>query len=323
MVVRSRLIRRVGRGELPDLGPAYVKLMAFPRFRDRVRYAVRPLPAVHEARMFALVQERVPDVATPPVLAWLGERSLCGPRLSVLVTAALPLSEPPIEPELPRVVRLAHRLADAGVFHPDLHGANTPVLDDGRLALLDLQSVRARRRPLGRRARMRMAEKLAAPGHEGVAAAVAEGGLVDARDAAALEGRARRRALGEIDRRIRRCLTNSTAFRVRRGLAATTYERRGIGEQREVRRGGAELLAAWIGDRVCEVLGGSEPLFGALVRDRLWLGGRCHLYIPRSTDPEVVDQRWPELLQEHRRWRALRAGRETDRRAVDRSVGVP
>ena len=38
----------MGRGELPS-GPVFVKVMSFPRSKDRVRYLLRPLPAAHEA----------------------------------------------------------------------------------------------------------------------------------------------------------------------------------------------------------------------------------------------------------------------------------
>ena len=49
-IVQGRLIRQVGRSQLPDAGEVYVKLMAFPRLKDRIRYLFRTLPARHACR---------------------------------------------------------------------------------------------------------------------------------------------------------------------------------------------------------------------------------------------------------------------------------
>src|SRR5688572_22632624 len=49
--VHVRLLRSVGRAVLPDGGPVFLKFMHFPRKKDRLRYAFRSLPAMHEARM--------------------------------------------------------------------------------------------------------------------------------------------------------------------------------------------------------------------------------------------------------------------------------
>ena len=35
--VQSRLVRHVARGRLPDGGEAFVKVMGFPRWKDRIR----------------------------------------------------------------------------------------------------------------------------------------------------------------------------------------------------------------------------------------------------------------------------------------------
>ena len=80
--VFARLIRAVGRGELPDAGPVFVKVMSFPRWRHRLRYAVRPLPGVHEARM--LERARVAG-ALDDVELFLNER---GERVFVLTHRA-------------------------------------------------------------------------------------------------------------------------------------------------------------------------------------------------------------------------------------------
>ena len=65
--VLTRLVRAVGRGELPDRGAVFVKLMTFPRLRDRLRYALRALPAAHEAKM--LRKAHAAGLTVPRVLA--------------------------------------------------------------------------------------------------------------------------------------------------------------------------------------------------------------------------------------------------------------
>ena len=54
-LVQGRLVRAVHRGELPS-GPVFVKVMTFPRGKDRLRYLLRALPGEHEARMLAAVR---------------------------------------------------------------------------------------------------------------------------------------------------------------------------------------------------------------------------------------------------------------------------
>ena len=53
--VQTRLVRAVGRAVLEGVGEAYLKSMGFPRPKDRLRYAFRKLPAVHEADLLRRV----------------------------------------------------------------------------------------------------------------------------------------------------------------------------------------------------------------------------------------------------------------------------
>ena len=51
-LVQSRLVRAVGRATLPSGVEVYLKIMGFPRGKDRLRYLLRPLPAMHEGMIF-------------------------------------------------------------------------------------------------------------------------------------------------------------------------------------------------------------------------------------------------------------------------------
>ena len=55
-IVQSRLVRIVGRGELPSGTTAFLKFMGFPRRKDKFRYLFRSLPARHEAAMLQFFQ---------------------------------------------------------------------------------------------------------------------------------------------------------------------------------------------------------------------------------------------------------------------------
>ena len=157
-IVQSRLIRAVGRGRLPDSGTVYAKLMGFPRFRDRLRYVHRALPATHEARL--LRRLAAAGLACPEVLAVAGaRRALRVPRASLLVTRALP-GEVGVLP-FAEAATFAARLAAVGLFHPDLNQGNFARLESGEAAVLDLQSARwPSDRSLSEAARMVMATKL-------------------------------------------------------------------------------------------------------------------------------------------------------------------
>ena len=64
--VQQKIVRAVGHGELPHAGSVYAKAMWFVRGKDKLRYAFRALPGVHEARMLGLVSKAqipCPEVA--------------------------------------------------------------------------------------------------------------------------------------------------------------------------------------------------------------------------------------------------------------------
>lgn len=305
-IVQARLVRIVGCGELPGEGSAYLKLMSFPRGKDRVRYAIRALPAAHEASVLAFARRAVPDVPVPEVLAATGSRRYGLPRMSLLVTRALPLLDDGARATLAEGAEIAVRIARTGLFHPDLHLRNLPRLADGRLALIDLQSARIRGEALGPRDRFAMARKLAAEAVDGDLAPLAAAGLVPAGEIEAVRAAAHRLRVAELDRRIRRCWSTSTEFERRRGPFGAVYRRRKAGELRLAGEGGRELRRLWLGDRACEILDGAVPVFAMLTASPRWLGGRHRLYIPATSDVNVADRRQTELLDGHRRWRRLR-----------------
>ena len=279
--VQTRLIRSVSRGVLPGQGAVFVKLMWFPRPKDRLRYAFRPLPAVHEASMLRYVAGL--GVRVPTVVWSRGVRRWGSPRLSMLVTAALDADDASLDPR--QTVEVVSTLLDAGVYHPDLNAGNLLRLSDGGVGLIDLQSVRRLSGPVGRAAREEMLAKMLSDvlrvGGDTSAweRALVDQGLCTAGEcpgiwaaAARVNQRAR---LG----RIRRCLRESTVFAVRRGLLGTTYRRRDCPQGGDWVEGGAELVRYWLGDRGLEILESWKPRCGALYRPAPWAPGRHRLYI--------------------------------------------
>lgn len=277
--VQTRLIRAVGRGELPDAGPVFVKVMGFPRRADRLRYWLRRLPAEHEAAM--LCAAAAAGVPCPEVVAVLAERgALRRPRLSVLVTRALAVL-PGAVPSLPTCAVLAGRLCAAGVVHPDLHAGNFLVLRDGRAAVLDLQSARRVGSVVSAAQRERLAVRLLAadwPQPEPPKAVVAAG-LVSAprlptavRAAVAWRARAMRR-------RVLRCLAESTEFTRVARLWGTLHQRRDLPAGGVWVHGGRELSRAWLGARYLEIMHGQPSELAALFCNWWWFPARRSVYI--------------------------------------------
>jgi hypothetical protein len=157
--VQARLVRAVHRGELPS-GPVYVKVMTFPRAKDRLRYLLRALPGAHEARM--LRATAAAGIVCPEVVFVRTARRFGLPHRSMLVLRALAVRSPALDPaaRLLGEAAVAARLLAAGIVHRDLHGENFVELQDGRLAVLDLQSAAMVRRPPGAAARIRAAARL-------------------------------------------------------------------------------------------------------------------------------------------------------------------
>lgn len=303
--VQGRLIRSVGRARLPDAGDVYVKVMGFPRWRDRLRYAFRAMPGPHEAAMLARARRHGVPV---PELAWVrGSRRLgWWPRLSVLVTRALPRVD--AVPTPVTAAQLACRLAAAGVFHPDLHRDNFVVGPDGTVAVLDLQSARARAR-VGPGARRAMAARLlqAYAGSPSANGAMQGAGLVGPEAARQIAADAEALALEALRRRVGRCLTTSTEFERRWTWRGVLRRRRGCepGPANAWLRGGRELRRLWMGDRALEILDGRPPSLGALFENWWWLPGNCSVYIAAETSPTALSDLGEELLEGYEKFMRL------------------
>ncbi|MCA8943282.1 MAG: hypothetical protein KDB80_12035 [Planctomycetes bacterium] len=277
--VQTRLIRAVGRAEHPTLGTVYLKVMGFPRFRDRLRYAFRRLPAVHEAAMLERVVRS--GVAAPRVVRAHGARRLGLPRVSVLITAGLERAADDVE--FGRALGVAAELARAGIFHPDLNRGNFVALVDGRVAVLDLQSARAVRGPIGPQARLRMAAKLVMD-FDAVdrVAEVASSGLVDPRDAADLGGIVETMRVAAVRHRVARCLKTTTEFIVERRMTGKLHRRRTADVGQADCREHPRARELWIGDRYAELVDRSPPVLAAMFQKAWWLPGRNSAKIATS-----------------------------------------
>lgn len=281
--VQGRLIRAVHKARLPS-GEVFVKVMTFPRAKDRLRYSVRALPAEHEARMLGAV--RAAGIACPEVVAVRGRRRWGLPHRSLLVLRALPVARP-ADPafDFADGARVARQLLAAGIEHHDLHFANFVRLESGELAVLDLQSAR-QRRGAGDAAGPRVAAAARLWQGSGLGDHEAEAGLLASgllRDRGEVE--AARHQAGALQRhfdrgRILRCLRESTQFTRRITICGIEHRRRGELPPGRWWRGGEELRKAWLGQRASEVFEGRPPVFPALFRKWWWCGGGWSLYVP-------------------------------------------
>jgi hypothetical protein len=288
-LVQGRLVRAVHRGCLPS-GPVHVKTMAFPRSKDRLRYALRALPAAHEAAM--LRRTAAAGIPCPEVVGAFTARRAGLPFRSMLVLRTMPTVQD-AEHEATRLrdeAALAGALVTAGIEHEDLHRDNFLRLPDGRLAVLDLQSAR-RCRPGSMAARRRMASRLVRDLPDEaldalVGRLVAAGLLVsdDEREGIVQGARtARRRFLVS---RVRRCLGESTEFERRVTPTGIEHRRRDAPVAVRCHRGGRRLVDAWLGERVLQVLHDAAPSFGGIFRKWWWLGGGASLYVPAEWSDE-------------------------------------
>jgi hypothetical protein len=307
-VVQSRLIRAVGRGTLPGGGEVFLKVMGFPRRRDRLRYWLRALPAVHEAEMLRACAAAV--VPCPQVLAAAATRTRLGsPRASVLATAGL-LLLPGAEPRLSICSAVARALADAGILHPDLHEQNFVPLASGACAVLDLQSARRRSRPLTRAERIAVAGRLLAadwPQRE-MPGAVVEAGLIAAPDLLPALRLAVRTRADAVRRRVLRCMTDSTEFCVFHRQWGTLIQRRTLPAAGEWQRGGRDVIRAWIGARYAEVVEHEPSPLGALFLNSWWFPRRCSVYIAAADGVARFQERRSRWLDAYHRFKNMTGG---------------
>jgi hypothetical protein len=292
-LVQGRLVRAVHRGLLPS-GPVFVKVMTFPRGKDRLRYLLRALPGQHEAKLLAATEAA--GIVCPEVVAVRGARRRGMPFRSMLVLRALEQrdEEATVDERLAAEAVLAARLLAAGIVHRDLHSGNFLLLADGRLAVLDLQSASlALRRPGPARrvaTAVRLLQDRAGLPHAAAAAALLQSGLL--RDESEVERAWAAVAVARahfVRGRIRRCLAESTEFTRRRGLRGVLHRTRGeLGEGRWL-SGGRELRRAWLGQRAAHVLDGQTPIFRAYLQKSWWFGGGGGLYAPRACSEETIE----------------------------------
>lgn len=318
--VHRRLVRVVGRGHLPGGGLAFLKVMAFPRARDLLRYSVRPIPARREATMLARIDALGLGIELPEVLAVVAERRFGLPRLSVLVTRGLPLAAGPGEGSagllgVEEAARVGARLAAAGVWQRDLHRHNVLRLEGGKVGLLDVQSARIFDRPLSARERCEMAVKLlstSSPDED--PAQLVTAGLVEASRLESVVRRVRSQRRADRTRQVLRCLRASSVFRVERPEAgARVYLRRDL-EPSIDRDGWAEVgrdgLALWLGDRFLEVVDGRAPSLLAMRRNAWWRRAPDKVYIRPESAPCGIEGIRSDLSEGFRRWAAFRSASE-------------
>lgn len=304
-LVQGRLVRAVHRGDLPS-GRAYLKAMTFPRAKDRLRYALRPLPAAHEAAMLAATAAA--GVPCPEVVAVRTQRRAGLPFRSLLVLRELPV-DGERRPTLGEQAALASRLLAAGIVHGDLHGENFVRLRDGRAAVLDLQS--ARRRRVTRVHHVACAARLlqdrpALDDESATTLSIAAGLLRDESEAssARVMAAAGRRAF--VRGRVLRCFAESTEFTRRYGWWGREHRTRGeLPPGRWRRHHDAEH--AWIGQRALFVFDGRPPVFAAFRRNWWWLGGGASLYVPAPCGDDRFEAEVDAAAAGLARFRALDA----------------
>ncbi len=306
--VVGRLIRQVGRIEL-DGATWFVKVMTFPRSKDRLRYLVRRLPAAHEARMLQRV--RAAGVVCPRVAAVRCARRFGLPFRSMLVLEGMPLAADVVEvaPEqrLAQRAAIAGRLVGAALFHPDLHPDNFLELADGTLALLDLQSMRRVFRPGSAARQMAARLLLEAEGVEETCAldVLVQSGLVRAADRDEVRSAAVQIARAFLRKRMLRCFTTSTDFVRRLGWGRVENRRRGAMPPGRWVVGGADLRDAWVADRALEVLERRSATLWGLRRGLLWSRQRACVYVLAPVVEQQLEEHLNGLREAMRRYEWL------------------
>ncbi|HEB54223.1 MAG TPA: hypothetical protein ENI87_13300 [bacterium] len=318
--VQTRLIRAVHRGELPS-GDVHLKSMTFPRPKDRLRYALRALPAVHEARMLRLAAAA--GILCPEVVAVHSARRFGLPHRSLLVLRTLARAvdggDGDDERRVCDEVDVAIALLRAGILHRDLHRENFVRCRDGRLAVLDLQSASRSSRAAAARAGVRHAvaarllrDRQGELRQRALAHMVARS-LLRSGEVAAVLARCDRDAQRFFASRVRRCYTTSSEFERCVRLTGIEYRRRDRIVDGRWWPGGPELERAWRGQRVRQLERGAKPFFGAFFRKWWWLGGGAALYVPRQCSDERIEAEMGSAS-------AAENGRSPERRLAPRIV---
>lgn len=310
-LVQGRLVRAVHRGDLPS-GRVYLKAMTFPRTKDRVRYALRALPAAHEAAMLAATAAA--GVPCPEVVDVRMLRRAGVPFRSLLVLRELPVDDAG-PPTLGEQAALASRLLAAGIVHGDLHGGNFVRLREGGAAVLDMQS--ARRRRVTRAHHVACAARLlqdrpALDDESATALMIAAGLLGDEAEGSSARARAAHGRLAFTRGRVLRCFAESTEFT--RRFVPTGREHRTRGELppgRWCRHPDAKR--AWIGQRALFVLDGRPPVFAGFRRNWWWLGGGGSLYVPAPCGDDRLEAEVHAAAAGYSRFRALDAAPARER----------
>jgi len=309
--VQGRMVRSVHRGRLPS-GPIYTKSMCFPRAKDRLRYLLRMLPLAHEAAVLRHAAAR--GILVPEVLAVYGKRRFGLPWRTLLVLRELPVAavcETPRQ-RLRDAAQVASRLLAAGIEAEDLHAGNFLRCQDGRLAVLDLQSAQARRRAFtDRNTRLRTAARLLQellPAEPDDLAALTDAGLLhDAAEAAQVADLAVAAAAHYWRGRMRRCLEEATGFVCRwswRGREHALRQALPAGHWVALSR----PLEVWIGQRALHLWAGEAPAFPA-VRRSWWRPGCGALYVPQSLPAQQQTAALERARRAARASRAFLAGR--------------
>jgi hypothetical protein len=300
--VQSRLIRSVGRGALGSGRLVYVKLMGFPRSKDALRYLHRALPAEREAR--SLLRLAAAGIDCPIPLYVQTRRRFLRPELSLLAMSAIEVEER--RPDFAEYCALTARLAEIGLFHPDLNPGNFLAQTSGGLALIDLQSARWRSAPLGASLRQRMAAKLWLESGEGEdpQQMVRSGLLLPEQVPAALSD-AKRMRIAFLRGRVLRCLRNSTDFESSRSFCGSMHRRRRRGSESSL-QGSRALRELWIGDRAREILQSEQALLSGLYLRAWWCPGKSRLFYPSELSAEELEGQRSSLAAGYRQFLELR-----------------
>ena len=239
--VKASAVRSVWRATLAGRA-VYVKRYRVRGWQERLKYRFVPPRAEAEWRAARSLAAAGIEAAQPLAVGvarrgpWLTDAFFVGaevpgaPHAELL--AALREREGGVECLLRATVDLHDRLRAAGFFHPDLHGGNMLARLDGavpRIALVDLHSIRVRRR-VGPLARARMRGKLA----HSLRHALQDAEFQRALDLLAPGGAAQlRRRVDRLERirlrsRSRRCVVPSTRFARERVNGWKIWRRRDV-----------------------------------------------------------------------------------------------